>query len=144
MASRPSSTRPTSTNAVPVAKPPTNIHPSAVVAEKAQLVGTHTIEIGENTVLHPYARIRAEGGPVRIGKDVTISETAVVGLPLDNSDGEVREVVLEEGASIETGAEVMAKCVGAHSIVEVKARVGKGAVIGKVRTRGMHRVDVHG
>ncbi|KAF2724813.1 trimeric LpxA-like protein [Polychaeton citri CBS 116435] len=131
MATRPSSGRATSTSVVSSVKPPTSIHPSAVVAEKAQLVGTHNIEIGENTILHPYVKIRAEGGPVKIGRDVTISETAVVGLPADRTTGEEDEVEIEEGASIESGAEVMARCIGAHSIIEVKASIGKGAMIGK-------------
>lgn len=123
--SRPSSSRPA---APPVAKPPCKIHSSAIIADKAQLIGTHSVEIGENTVIHPYAKLRAEHGRVIIGKSCTVSEKAVIGLA--EGDG---EVVIGDGVNIETGAEVQAKSIGDECVVEVNSKIGKGTVIGNVR-----------
>ncbi|TKA23432.1 hypothetical protein B0A54_17817, partial [Friedmanniomyces endolithicus] len=63
MASRPAPA-PKRPSQLPASKPPCTIHPSAIIADKAQITGSHTVEIGENAVIHPWARIRAEGGKV--------------------------------------------------------------------------------
>lgn len=112
----------------PSTKPPCKVHSLALVADKAQITGTHPVEIGENTVLHPYASIKATGGSVRIGKNCIISENAVVGV----GDGEQGDVIIGDEVNIESGAVVEATSVGDSTVIEVKAKVGKGAKVGKV------------
>ncbi|KAK0300199.1 hypothetical protein LTR54_008894 [Friedmanniomyces endolithicus] len=99
--------------------------PKPIIADKAQITGSHTVEIGENAVIHPWARIRAEGGKVVIGKNSMVYEGATVG----TVDGE--DVLIGDSVNIETGAVVEARSVGDGSTVEVNAVVGKGAVLGK-------------
>lgn len=128
MSSRTSgSKRPPSASTAPIIKPKCTLHPSAVIADKAQLTGSHSVELEENVILHPYARIRAEHGSVRIGKNSTVSETAVVGL----EEGGEGAVVVGTNVSIETGAVVQAKNVGDGSIVETSSKLGVGAVLGR-------------
>lgn len=108
---------------VPVVKTPCSIHPTAVIADKAQITGPHSVDIGENVIIHPYAKIKADAGNVVIGKNSLVSEQAVVG---GNGD-----VELGEGVDVQTGAQVAAKCIGEWSTIEVNAKVGELAVVGK-------------
>lgn len=119
--------RPSTVPTEAVIKPPCKIRPLAIVADRAQLTGIHTIELGEHSVLHPYCRIRADSGRVTIGKYSTVSEAAEVGV----SDGD-GDVVIGDGVNIEPGAVVEAKSIGDWTVIEAKAKIGKGAVIGKV------------
>jgi dynactin-6 len=103
------------------------IHPLAIVADKAQIVGSHPVEIGEQSVLHPHCRIRADHGPVKIGKRCIIQEAATVGAGGGGSD-----IHIGNGVNVEAGAVVEAKSIGDGTLIEAKAKIGKGAVIGKV------------
>ncbi|KAK5703657.1 hypothetical protein LTR17_021933 [Elasticomyces elasticus] len=110
---------------LPASKPTCTIHSTAIVSEKAQFTGSHAVNIGEGAVIHPHARIRAEGGNVTIGKHSMLYERALVG----TVDGE--DVTIGDYVNIETGAVVEAKSVGDGTTVEVNAVVGKGAVLGR-------------
>lgn len=131
MAARPSTSKRASTATSADVAGPTScqIHPSAVVSDKTQITGKHSVEIGEGSVLHPYARIRADGGKVVIGKGCTVWENAEVGTTADESG---HDVEIGDGVSIETGAVVEAKSIGRGSIVGIGAKVGRGARIGQV------------
>lgn len=124
---QPAKRQPTAASAAPP-KPPCKFHPTAVVADKAQLLGPHLIEVGENTFIHPYAKLRAEHGNVIIGKDCIIAEKTVVG---PGERGGEAGCMLGDGVSIETGAVVEARRIGDHSTVEVNATLGVGCMIGK-------------
>ncbi|TKA38341.1 hypothetical protein B0A54_10632 [Friedmanniomyces endolithicus] len=124
MASRPAPA-PKRPSQLPAFKPPCNIYPSAIIADKAQITGSHAVEIGENAVIHPWAKIRAEGGKVVIGQNSMVYEGATVGT-VDGGD-----VLIGDYVNIETGAVVEARSVGDGTTVEVNAVVGKGAVLGK-------------
>ena len=128
MTSKPVAVKRPSASTVPVAKPQCKIHASAIVSDKAQITGSHLVEIGENVIVHPHARIRAEYGNVLIGKGSTIAEKAIVG-PDEGGDG--ADVVLGEGVSVETGAVIEAKKIGDYSTIEVNGQIGPGALIGK-------------
>ncbi|KAF2770583.1 trimeric LpxA-like protein [Teratosphaeria nubilosa] len=117
-------------SSIPAAKPPCQIHPSAVIAEKAVLVGTHQVTIGPNTILHPYAKISAENGPVVIGANSMIYENAIVGTSPDTSKSE-QAVIIGDYVNIESGVVVEAKSIGDGSVVDVNAVVGRGAVLGR-------------
>lgn len=129
MAARPPTTKRTTTTStsLPASGPPCTIDPTAVIADKAQLTGSHPVTIAEHVVLHPYARIRAEGGSVTIGPYCIVSEGAVVGLP----EGRAGDVVLERWVNVESGAEVLAKQVGEGTEVGIQARIGEGATVGR-------------
>lgn len=126
MTSRPAhSKRPSSTAVAELAaKPPCKIHPSAVVADKAAIIGSHEVELGEHTVLHPGARIKAENGKVTVGRCSIICETAVIG-----GEGDLH---IGDGVVIESGAIIEAKSIGDGTVIESKVKVGRGAIIGKV------------
>jgi dynactin-6 len=130
MASRPPvtkrSTTTTTSSALPAARPPCNIDPTAVVADKAQITGSFPVTIGSHAVIHPYARIRAEGGSVTIGAFCIIAEGAIIGFP----EGQAGDVVLDRHVSVESGAEVLAKRVGEVTEVGVHSRIGAGATVG--------------
>lgn len=125
MASKPALSKRPSVAPSSEPKPPLKVHSLAVIGEKAQITGTHPVEIGEHSIIHPHARIRSTGGSVTIGKSATVSDTAVVG----SDEG---DVVIGDGVNVETGAVVQAKSVGDYTTIDVRAIVGKGAVIGKV------------
>ena len=129
MASRPPTTKRSTVTpyTLPVERPPCTIDPTAVVADKATIIGTFPVEIAEHAVIHPYARIRAEGGRVTIGPYCVIAETAIVGLP----EGQRGDVVLDRHVSVESGAEVLAKRVGEVTEVGVHARIEAGATVGR-------------
>lgn len=128
-------TQSSSTTATLALKPTCKIHSLAIIADKASLTGPNTIEIGENSILHPYAKIRAEDCNVRIGKNCMIAEKAVIGLAQASPPGEEgadsKEVVLEDGVSMESGAVIEAAKIGENSTIEVGAKIGKGAVLGQ-------------
>ena len=128
MASKPAPSKRPSASTVPPAKPHCKIHSTAIVADKAQITGSHLVEIGENVIIHPHARIKAEHGNVVIGKGCMIAEKAIVGASV--GEGET-DVVLGEGVSIETGAVVEAKKISDHSTIEVNSKIGAGALVGK-------------
>lgn len=127
MASRPAPTKRPSTAAPmePAAKPTCKIHASAIVANTATIIGTHTVELGEHAVLHPMARITVERANVTIGRRSIICETAVVG-----GEGDMH---IGDGVVIESGAMVEAMSIGDGTIIRSKVKVGKGATIGKVQ-----------
>ncbi|KAI9700001.1 MAG: hypothetical protein M1836_002535 [Candelina mexicana] len=140
-------------------KPPTSLHPSCIIAENAILTGTHPITLSANVIIHPRARLNSTCGPITLGSGCIIEEKASIGLlssanPVDTRStpqpgevrymehdgsneedegdrGEVEGVVLENGVFVEVGAVVEARRVGEGSVVEVKARVGRGCVVGK-------------
>jgi dynactin-6 len=127
MAARPPTVKRTTTTAIPAAHPPCTIHPTAVVADKVLIFGTFPVHISEHAVLHPYSRIRAEGGSVTIGPYCTVAESAVIGSPA----GQSGDVLLDSWVSVESGAEVLAKHVGEVTEVGIRANVGAGATVGR-------------
>jgi dynactin-6 len=101
------------------------------ISDLALLVGTKLITIRSDTVIHPRAKLISSYAPVTIGKACILSERSAVGLQSPSSD-QPEGVVVEDCVVVEVGAIVEAKRVGEGSIIEINARVGKGAVIGKV------------
>lgn len=126
MATKPAISKARSSTAVPLVKPQCKFHPTAIVADKAQITGSHVVEIGENVVVHPHAKISAEHGNVFIGKGCQIAEKAIVG----PSEAET-DVTLGECVSIESAAVIEAKKIGDYSTIEVGAKVDAGALIGR-------------
>ncbi|KAI9839432.1 MAG: hypothetical protein M1837_002081 [Sclerophora amabilis] len=121
-------------------KPPTSISSSAVISDATSIVGTNHVTIGDNTILHPRVKIDSTYATVAIGSFCIISERSVVGLrSADTSDmgasefreGRISGITVGNGVSIEAGAAVEANSIGDGCIVEVNAKIGRGAIMGK-------------
>ena len=123
-----SSARPQASAPLPT-RPPTSIHATAIISDKAQLTGTHPISIGANTVIHPFAKIDSTFGEVSIGEGCIVSERVVIGVA---SAGTETGVVVGDFVSIETGAVVETERLGRGSVVCVMGVLGRGCRIGEV------------
>lgn len=131
---RPSAAAKRSSTALP--KPPTSLHSSAIIANHAVLTGTYSISIGANTVIHPHAKIVSTYCPVEIGSGCIISEKAVIGLSDFSQDlGDMTrlpdKIVVHDHVKVESSALVEAVEVGEGSTVDVDAKLGAGARVGK-------------
>jgi len=115
-------------------KPPTTLASSLVIAENASLTGTYLISLGPNTVVHPRTKFNSTYAPITVGSICIISERSQIGLQSEAVGDEDEGVVIENGVVVEVGAVVEAKRIGEGSVIEVNAKIGKGAVLGKVRT----------
>jgi dynactin-6 len=118
--------------APPAPKPPVHFAPAIVIADNAALIGTNLISVGLHTVVHPRSRLNSTYGPITIGSNCIISERSQIGIQSAPLDSHTEGVFIENGVVIETGAVVEARKIGEGSVVEVNARIGRGAIIGKV------------
>ncbi|HEY3507030.1 MAG TPA: hypothetical protein VGN37_30090 [Actinocatenispora sp.] len=98
------------------------VHETAVLFDSAEVTGD--VVIGPNSVLAAGVKIAADGGPVRLGRNVQVLENAVLHLLA----GE--ELVVEDDVVIGPGALVHGGRIGAHTVVESGAIVCDGARIG--------------
>lgn len=113
-------------------KPPTSLSSTLVIADNASLTGTHLITLGSNTVVHPRTKLSSAFAPIKIGSGCIISERSSVGLQSEPAEDGREGVVIDNGVIVEVGAVVEAKRVGEGCVIEVNAKIGKGAVVGKV------------
>lgn len=90
--------------------------------------------IGEGCIIHPFAKITSAIAPVQIGSNCIIAERCSVGLITGSANHDGAAVTLEDHVSVETGAVVEAMRVGTGSVVEINARLGPRAVVGKVKS----------
>ena len=120
------------------------IHPTAWVSAQATLTGD--IEVGEGSSIWPGAILRADIGPVRIGRHCHIEEGCIVHGPVEMGDkvclghGAVVEgekigsyVLVGNNATILNGAQVADHCIiAAGSLVKEKARIPTRALVAGV------------
>ena len=101
----------------------------AVVCSEAQLVGDVTI--GSRTVIHPTARILAEGGPIVIGDNNLIQEkvTIINSKPSNVESSNVRCMIIGNGNVFEVGAYSESMVVGDSNTFEAKSRVSRVTAI---------------
>ena len=104
------------------------------ISDHAALVGSKTITVKENSVIHLRARLDSTHGNGTVGRNCIVSERARIGLQhkVDRSAIQEDEVELEDFVTVGPNAVVEARKVGFGSDVEAGARIGKGAVIGQV------------
>jgi dynactin 6 len=114
-------------------KPPTSLASSLIIAEPASLTGTHLITLGSNTVVHPRAKFNSAHATITVGSNCIICERSSIGFQSEAATNERQGVVIENGVVIEVGAVVEAKNVGEGNVIDIQAKIGKGAVLGKVR-----------
>ncbi|RKF66795.1 Dynactin subunit 6 [Golovinomyces cichoracearum] len=117
----------------PAPKPPTQLDPSLIISEQASLTGTKLITMGSNTVIHPRCKLNSINGPITIGNSCILSERCRIGLQSEPHQVEANSIVIGDGVVIETGAIVEASIIGDGSVIEVNSKIGKGAILGKVR-----------
>ncbi|KAH3919274.1 hypothetical protein HBI56_102010 [Parastagonospora nodorum] len=127
------------------------LDPSVLIAQHAQITGTHPITLGPNTTLHPHSRISSALAPVVLGEGVVVYERAKVGMGVGpDLDAESRRssmasarssatvrsdgTVLGRNVVVESNAIVEAAEVGEGSVIEVGAVLGRGCVLGKYCT----------
>lgn len=105
-----------------------NIAKECFVAENAALVGD--ISVGEASSIWYSVSIRAENGPVRLGRHVNVQDNSVLHVDPDG------ECVIDDGVSIGHGVIIHGATVGENSLVGMGAvllnncKVGKNCVIG--------------
>ncbi|XP_033112354.1 dynactin subunit 6-like [Anneissia japonica] len=109
-------------------RPSVKIAPGAVVCVEAELKGD--ITVGARTVIHPKARIIAEGGPIIIGESNLIEEQVVIiNKKLDKNEPSSpkpapQTMIIGANNVMEVGSRCEALRVGNNNIIESKAVVG--------------------
>jgi UDP-3-O-[3-hydroxymyristoyl] glucosamine N-acyltransferase len=137
--SRPKASAQLTTNAVPPAKPHTEVHPTAHLDPQAYIQGRYTITLGANVVIHPRVRLVSVYGPLTIGAGTVISERCIVGgpgpdprEPLPPEPAEPFKTVIGQNVMLHASAEIEAGAsLDDASLIEPRAVVKKGVNIGK-------------
>ncbi|KAF4122107.1 dynactin 6 [Geosmithia morbida] len=124
-------------------KPPVNFSSSLTIPKEAVLVGTHSITIQSETLIHPRARFNSTPGSILIGRRCVIQERCQVGAepqveadedggssPLGGGVTLGDYVVIEAGTTIESGG----TDVGEGTVIQPGSKIGSGAKIGKYCT----------
>ncbi|RDL39654.1 uncharacterized protein BP5553_03994 [Venustampulla echinocandica] len=113
-------------------KPPTFLASTLIIADQASLTGTHLITLGSNTVVHPRTKLNSTYASITIGNNCILSERSMIGLQSEATGNENEGVLIENGVVVEVGATVEALSIGEGCLIEINARIGKGAVLGKL------------
>lgn len=126
-------------------KPPATLSSSLTISKDAALVGTHSITMQAETVIHPRARFDSTLGSILIGRRCVIQERAHLGIrPQDlqsASAGGVSVgdyVIIEVGSQIETGGTE----IGEGTVIQIGSKIGSGAKIGKVCLTMLDDIDL--
>lgn len=130
MTARPSVTTRVSTSKV---GPPVQYTSTTLISASASLTGSQTISLGPNVIIQIRARLNTIYGPINISENCIINERATIGMlspPASTKADDPAGVSLAPGVVIESGATVEAASIGAYTIIEAGAKVGRGAVIG--------------
>lgn len=124
----------------PTAKLQLSIHPTAIVADRANIGGNYPITIDARAIVHPFARLDSSAGPIEIGEAAVVWEKAMVGatpVPTPNApaiatqNSEPKRTIIGAFASIHPHSTVYSgSTIGVHASVEVSAIVGARAILG--------------
>lgn len=100
--------------------------PGAVVCNECELVGD--ITVGSKTVIHPKARIIAEGGPIIIGESNLIEEQVLI---INRKTADVKQTGASQQVMMignynvfEVGSCSESLHVGDYNILEAKSKLG--------------------
>ena len=101
---------------------------SAYVSDEAAVIGQVTL--GERTSVWPFATIRGDNEPIRIGRDVNIQDGAVLhvdpGCPLTIGDfASIGHQAMLHGCTIGEGS-----LIGIQAVIMNKAVIGKDCLVG--------------
>ncbi len=134
MATRPAI--PNRSSASRPAGPPLQSTPTTLISASATLVGGYPITLGPKSIIQIRAHLSSAHGPLTIGEACIISERTSIGAlspppqSPDASPAPPTGTTLGPCVLIESGAVVEASSVGAYTIVESGAKVGRDAKIG--------------
>ena len=133
MTARPSvTTRVSTSRGLP---PPVQYSTTTLVSASAIITGNHPISLGPNVIIQIRARINSAYGPINISENCIINERATIGMLSPPASTQAEDdpagVSLAPGVVIESGAIVEAASIGAYTIIEAGAKVGKGVVLGE-------------
>ncbi len=100
-----------------------NVHPSAFVAESADVIGQ--VNLAEGTSVWPQAVLRGDNEPITLGERSNVQEGAVLHTDIG--------FALNIGTDVTVGHQAMLHgcTVGDGSLIGIQAVVLNGAVIGK-------------
>lgn len=135
MATRPSPITRTSTSKA--LSPPLESYSTTLVSASASLNGSYPIRLGPHAIIQPRSQLLSAVGPIDIGEGCIISERASIGSSksaspqLEIDARTAPRVTLAQGVLIECGATVEAASIGAFTVVEAGAKIGRGAVLGR-------------
>jgi len=101
---------------------------SAYVTNEATVIGKVTL--GERTSVWPYATIRGDNEPIRIGNDVNVQDGAILhvdpGCPMTIGDfASIGHQAMLHGCSVGEGT-----LIGIQAVVMNKAVIGKWCLVG--------------
>lgn len=113
-------------------RPPVNFSSSLTVSDSAILVGTHSVTIQSESVLHPRCKLESTNGSILMGRRCIVHERVHIGAVGDEeASGGIAlgdYVIVEVGAVVEAGGTE----IGSDTVIGVRSRIGHGAIIGKV------------
>ncbi|KAK5987738.1 Dynactin subunit 6-like protein [Cladobotryum mycophilum] len=115
-------------------KPLVNFSSSLVISENAILLGTHSITIQAESIVHPRSRFESNLGSILIGRRCIIHERCHIGAtPEDRQNASPGGVTLGDYVLVEVGSVIEAGGteIGEGSVIQVGSRIGSGAKIGK-------------
>lgn len=104
---------------------PSNLttHPSTSLSPRATVLGVHTVTLGADTTIHPFAVLDATAGPIRIGARCTVWEKACVAA--SGPEG----LDMGDDVRLLPGAVVGARVVGDGCRIAPHGTVMRGAVL---------------
>ncbi|EQB59370.1 transferase hexapeptide domain-containing protein [Colletotrichum gloeosporioides Cg-14] len=112
-------------------RPPVNFSSSLTVSDSAILVGTHSVTIQSESVLHPRCKLESTNGSILMGRRCIVHERVHIGAVGDEeASGGIAfgdYVIVEVGAVVEAGGTE----IGSDTVIGVRSRIGHGAIIGK-------------
>ncbi|KAH0526139.1 hypothetical protein TsFJ059_009506 [Trichoderma semiorbis] len=114
-------------------KPPVNFSTSLTISDNAVLLGSHSITMQAETVVHPRSRIESSVGSILVGRRCIVQERVHLGAPPDSREKGTGGVSLGDYVLIEAGSVVEAGGteIGEGSVIQVGSKIGGGAKIGK-------------
>ncbi len=112
------------------------IHPSAMIAPNATIIGDVTV--GAKTSIWPGAVLRGDYGRIRIGRNCSIQDNVVVHCDVSNPG------LVGDGVTVAHGAIIHACRIGNECLIGAGAIVFDGAKIGKHSILGVGTVVLEG
>ena len=104
------------------------IHPDAWVAAEAVLIGA--VVLGPETTVWPYAVLRADDAPIRIGARTSVQDGCVIHVTAELSTTVGDECVVGHNVHLEGCTVEDRALIGSGAVVLHEAVIGTGALVG--------------
>ncbi|KAM0331396.1 hypothetical protein ACHAQA_003069 [Verticillium albo-atrum] len=110
---------------------PLNASSSSKISDNSILTGSHSITVQSESIIHPRAKLESTSGSIYVGRRCIIHERTHIGL----SDGDEGSggVTLGDYVTVEVGTVIEAggTDIGDGTVVGIRSRIGRGAIVGK-------------